>query len=302
MAEPRSRVPQTMMMFVITCLAAVTAGTTGAEQEFERIAVIGASASAGFGVVERITDSDGNESVEGVGIGDLLLAAGDDLVVLDLSSGGFFMRPLALGGSCVERVEAWSPDLVIAIDFLFWFVYGPGGGADSEAAGTPDPRLLRLEEGLELLSKLETPIVVGEIPDMSGAIGGMLRRAQVPEKATMLAANRRIREWAESRPRTAVVPLFELNERLASGEAFTVGGTTWDPATEAFELILPDRLHPTLEGLVALLQSAVFEADRIPGMGEHMPELETDRLTLTNRIRRPRGPAEREPAATSAGP
>ncbi|MCH2143942.1 MAG: hypothetical protein MK082_02220 [Phycisphaerales bacterium] len=294
----------TTLALMLACIVTGDARAADEEETFERIAVIGASASAGFGVIEEITLADGSTRIEGVSIGDILVAAEteDDLVVLDLASGGFFMRPLALGSSCVERVRSWEPDLVVAIDFLFWFVYGSAGRTEDMPEGV-HPRLARLEQGLDLLAQLETPLIIGEIPDMSAAIGGMLRRSQVPTRATMDAANRRIHDWAKARPGTAVVPLFELTSNLGSGKSFLVGDTTWNPTEDEIALVLPDKLHPTLEGLIALLQSADFEADRTSGMTGRMPELVLDRASLTERIRRPEGTgAEAEPAATSAAP
>jgi hypothetical protein len=289
----------TRCLLSIACLLMAAATGGDIEPPPTRIAVIGASASAGFGVIEEIGTSDDAVRFKAVSLGDLIITAGRDqeIVVLDLASGSFFTRPERFGTASMKRVESWNPDLVVAIDFLFWFVYG-SSGRTAETRADEDPRLTRLETGLALLAELKVPLIIGEIPDMSAAIGGMLSRAQVPSSATMKAANTRIHEWAAARPGTAVVPLFELTTMLRSGDAFTIGDVRWDPNADGLALILPDKLHPSLDGLVAMLQSAMVEAGRSPDIQERLPKLVLDRETLVDRVRE----VTPTPPATSEAP
>jgi hypothetical protein len=116
-------------------------------------------------------------------------------------------------------------------------------------------RIATLERGLALLERFDArgiPVVVGDIPDMSPAVGRMLSRAQMPEADTIGRANARIREWARERPRVAVMPLARLVEDLRSGTPFTAGRRSWSETTDG-PLIQRDQLHPTFAGTVALL-------------------------------------------------
>jgi hypothetical protein len=256
------------------------------EEPFRKIAVIGASASAGFGVIENIRVSEDKTRLEGVTMSDVLVESGRqcDIVVLDLASGGFFTRPLAFGKSSVQRAVAWKPDLVVGVDFLFWYVYGGRNHADDPEMEKAK-RLEGLEEGLAVLELVKCPLVIGEIPDMSLAIGGMLSKRQVPSLEAMKAVNERIHDWADSHANVAVVPLFDLIESLRNKEAFTIGEHAWPAPTDDEPMMLPDNLHPNLRGLVALIQSIQTEAMNTDGLKERMPTLELDRAILIEGIR-----------------
>jgi hypothetical protein len=269
---------------VLTTRSAANAGNS--DEPFRKIAVIGASASAGFGVVEDIRVSEGKTRLQGVTLSDVLVesARQSDVVVLDLASGGFFMRPLEFGKSSVQRAVAWKPNLVVGVDFLFWYVYGGRNHADDPEMEKAK-RLEGLEKGLAVLELVTCPMIIGEIPDMSLAIGGMLSKRQVPSLEAMKAANGRIHEWAENRSNVAVVPLFELIESLRKSEAFTIGTHAWPPPTDDEPLMLSDNLHPTLLGLVAILQLIQTEAAGTDGLKERMPALELDQAILIKGIR-----------------
>lgn len=262
------------------------------DDKIEKIAVMGASASAGFGIVEEIMISEDSVQLQGVSLGDVLIKAakGQDVVVLDLASGGFFSRPVPFGRASVERANSWNADLVVAIDFLFWFVYGSVDLKDN-ATSAKTLRLKKLDEGLRQLGELNAPLVVGEVPDMSPAVGRMLRKSQMPDIETIKAVNERIRAWAQERPDVGVLPLFGLINTLRSGEAFQIGKHQWHPSEQGFELILSDRLHPSLAGLVALLQAADATAFRIEGVSGRMPELTLDHEALVERVHRGDMPA-----------
>ena len=248
--------------------------------------MIGASASAGFGVVEDIRVSEGKTRLQGVTLSDVLVESGrqSDVVVLDLASGGFFMRPLEYGKSSMQRAVAWKPDLVVGVDFLFWYVYGGRNHADVPEKEKAK-RLEGLEQGLAVLELVECPLIIGEIPDMSLAIGGMLSKRQVPSLEAMKAVNERIHDWADSHADVAVVPLFDLIESLRKKEAFTIGEHAWSAPTDDEPMMLPDNLHPNLRGLVALIQSIHTEATKTDGLKERMPTLELDRAILIEDIR-----------------
>ena len=300
--HPTGRPLKMLLLVGFLLLAGQSAVNGHAEEDpFKRIAVIGASASAGFGVIEEIRVSEDKTRPQGVTLGDLLVESGgpSKLVVLDLASGGFFMRPIAYGESSAKRAVAWKPDLVVAVDFLFWYVYG-GSNHAADAEEEKARRLEGLEKGLAVLELIESPLVIGEIPDMSLAIGGMLSRRQVPSLEAMKVVNERIHEWADSRSQVVVVPLFELIESLRRGEAFMIGPHDWPAPTDDQPLMLPDNLHPTLRGLVALVQSIHTEAVGDEGMKDRMPDLELDQAVLIEGIRN--GEMDEASETTSATP
>ena len=239
---------------------------------FRKIAVIGASASAGFGVITEVRVDEERTQWEGISIGDVLQESGEErLVILDLASGGFFTNPFQIGRSSIDRTNQWEADLAVGIDFLFWYVYGGTGAA------TPDEvmkvRLQDLETGLAELGRLRMPMVIGEIPDMSPAIGGMLTRRQVPSPKTLDAVNTRIRAWAAERDDVALVPLTRITEDLRGDTPFTIGDQIWDPGDADTSLLLPDRLHPTLDGLIALTQAMAEAVRSVPKMADRLSPL-----------------------------
>ncbi|HVQ25080.1 MAG TPA: hypothetical protein VMV01_07880, partial [Planctomycetota bacterium] len=206
----------------------------------ERVVVVGASLAAGFGArctfAEALTASLRAPLHPPLGLGDEL----------------FFTSPLTFGARQIEQAVEAEPTLVVGIDFLFWFGYGTfdarGGSIDDEAE-----RLELLDKGLSLLDELECPLVVGDFPDMSAAVGKMISAAQMPELSTLPLLSKRVREWAAGRERVLVLPISELAAKLASGKEIQVGKYTFPAGTR---LLQRDQLHPTLEGLVAASQLA----------------------------------------------
>ena len=227
----------------------------------ERVVVLGASGSAGFGVSGSMADALRATFVDDPGS------------LRDESSSLFFLDPLANGANAVERARAADPTLVVAADFLFWFAYGLVN-AEGKPLASDEERPALFEKGLALLAEFTCPVVVGDLPDCSRAIGTMLLEAQVPAPATLAALNARLAEWAKERPKVVVLPLAASVERLFAaasparasarrspdGEAapaeLELGGWTY-PAREAAALLFqPDELHPTLEGLALIAHQA----------------------------------------------
>jgi hypothetical protein len=209
-----------------------------------RVVVMGASLSAGFGAERPFVD---------------VLAASLSAPQprpLDLGDELFFTSPISIGTRQVGAALDAEPTLVVAIDFLFWFGYGTmdaqGGAIELESE-----RLALLERGLGLLEELECPLLVGDFPDMSAAVGRMLSPAQMPEKSTLPLLSRRVREWAAAREHTFVLPIAEVAAQLAPSskpaQEIRIGRHTFPPGAR---LLQPDHLHPTLDGLAAVAQLA----------------------------------------------
>jgi hypothetical protein len=243
------------------------------------IGILGASASAGFGVTIVGPAGDG-PGVVGTRLSEIVLAIEDppSIVVRDWSTASFFTRPLEIGPSAVQRCLQNPSDAILAIDFLFWFAYG-----DLDAKGEPiveeSQRDGLFEVGLSLLDSIEVPILVGDLPDVRGASPRMLSRWQVPSVETLERLNTRLRAWAGSKPNVRVFPLGERTRmaledrgppttgphvagpRERIGDSSEVARRTDVPSPA---LVQRDRLHPTFEGLVLMAEAAILAMDGVP--------------------------------------
>ncbi len=277
---------------------------------WSRVHVIGASASAGFGVRPPLPRTN-PERLRPLGLAEVAEAArtGDGRISGDATA-MFFGNPVAVGRAQVAETMAMDPPptIVIASDFLFWFAYG-ARGASGRPIRDESQRLELLDAGLDALAPIVAagiPLVVGDLPDMSEAVGRMLTRAQMPAPTTLDEANARIREWAGRHPRVAVMALSRLVANLRDGRPFEAGRRTWSEASDG-ALIQGDRLHPTLAGTVALLASTEQAAnDRFLGVrrprAPGAPEVfEHDPARVSERIRIRAGSA-RTPGAALAQP
>lgn len=215
--------------------AALAAPAPVAPVMVDRVAVVGASVSAGF-TAPRVAAA---------------ITAAGGAVVADAADLWMFQDPDRNGAAQVAAAVAASPSVVVAIDFLFWFAYQPGDAAT---------RMASLERGLALLDRVAAPLAVGDLADMRGADPRMLGPAAVPPPDELAAMNARIRAWAAARPRTIVLPLAAWTAPLlADGEVELAPGERVSAAT----LLFLDHLHPNPLGLWYLLTrvDAALEAD-----------------------------------------
>ena len=219
-----------------------TLGSIGAAEvapgALERVAVIGASASAGF-----LLPTDLGEAIE-------LLIDCEHEPVLRVASSRFFTDPLRYGENQIRRAQAREPTTVVAIDFLFWFTYG--------FVAREENRARLLERGLEFLDGFECPVLTSTVPDMRGAVGKMLWPGQVPAPETLDQLNLRIADWASQRSNVVLVSLPEWHAQLLSDEPFDVAGKRWPP-TPGAPLLQYDNLHPNVDG-ISLIACKVLES------------------------------------------
>jgi hypothetical protein len=221
----------------------------------DRVAVIGASASRGFG--------------SPLGLADALEVAivGGRATVLDASDSRLFTDPERRGAALVERALGARPTLVVAVDYLFWFGYGFASGEED--------RDRRLERGLRLLERFDCELVLGLLPDMSPAVGRALMARQVPSASHLAALNRRIGDWAAARSKVHLLALDRLMIDLHERRAIEIGDRRV-PAGQA--LLQRDQLHPTPQGL-AVLAALVFDTlGRAPDAGPS-PWLDVEELS-----------------------
>ena len=232
------------------------AAVADARTLWSRVHVIGASASAGFGVRLPAERGRGTRAVPMTMARIAQCAALDGTTVTGEATGFFFADPCGTGKSQVDELLALDPrpTVVFADDFLFWFAYG-AADAERRPIKQESQRLALLERGLAELGRIAEagiPLVVGDLPDMSESVGRMLNRAQMPAAATLADANALIRAWASARRAVAVLPLARLVEDLRAGQPFDAGRRSWSEREDG-PLIQRDRLHPTFAGTVALI-------------------------------------------------
>lgn len=241
---------------------------------FERVVVIGASASEGSLVGLDLGEEEFRFAriiEEAVLTNSSIAYDGADLFL--------FLNAEGTAATTVPPALATAPTLVVAPDFLFWFFYGP--------ARSLEHRYERLETGLDWLEKFSCPVLVGDIPDMRGAEGGMIPVRSFPPAESFARANERIAAWAAEDVDRVLVPLDQHKRDLDSGQAFDVHGFTWDP-DEQGDLLLADELHPNLEGsavLAVMMLGCLAEAQGVVRDGVVMTDPELLAEAVDDRLR-----------------
>lgn len=213
-----------------------------------RMFVIGASASSGFLMNEPF----GGERTPSYRLKyylDAALSAPHE-PVRSTATAMFFTSAEPIARSQIAAAVAAKPTLTVSVDFLFWFCYG--------RLQNQEQRLELLEKGLALLQQLPGTVVVGDLPDASSAIGKILDREEVPSPETLSAANRRIRQWATTRPSVVVLPLSDFMATCKANKAMKLGPAEC-AAGKTREFLQADELHPSQHGAAALALS-VFGA------------------------------------------
>jgi hypothetical protein len=216
---------------------------------WQRVVVIGASASAGFVLSEPF----GGTNTDHCRLSRYLNAAiaAPHAPVKNLASALLFVNPEAFGPLQVQAATNNHPTLVIGVDFLFWFCYGD--------AATDAGRAARFENGLKILDAIHCPLVVGDIPDASSATNtGIISAAQVPDETARRAANERLRQWAARHPQVTVVPLARFMREIKANQAVKLHGVTL-PAGKTRGLLQADQLHPNPQG-AAVLTAGILDA------------------------------------------
>lgn len=224
-----------------------SASSTNTASPLARLVVIGASASAGFTESEPF----GGPITPQYRLSRYLDAAvrARHEPVRNLATTFFFLQPEREGQRQLQLAAQSHPTLLVGLDFLFWFCYGDG---PTDAA-----RLQRFANGLKLLETVSCPLVLGDLPDASGAAERMLGPEQMPGPAALAEANRHLNAWAARRKNVSILPLSKFMRSAAAGGALTVHGRTW-PAGQTRGFLQDDQLHPTASGS-AVLALAVLD-------------------------------------------
>ena len=237
------------------CLATLLTTLTGCVDHLEsvrssllrRVAVTGASVTSGFGLTTPPIEGDlGAYPINMKHIVEGMISVPHEEVAY-FGKLAFFARPDANGEVLIDELIAYDPSLVVAIDFLFWYAYG----STRNATDPVQYRKEKFERGLALLEKIDAPIIIGNLPDMHKAVGGMLSARQVPSVETIAALNMRVGEWAEDKPNVFVVDSHRVVTNLMNDARIQVFGHTWSAGSQS-RLLQPDMLHPTFEGTVGI--------------------------------------------------
>ena len=242
----------------LPCVAGQTgaAGDADAAKAPERIHIIGASVSGGFEDGPLFGASQQGDSVT---LQQLLKRwCGSEVKVTThapMEMWNLFTDPKGIGEKEVDMALRRQPDLVLAVDFPFWFAYGYVRGDEREA------RKALLEVGLAYLSRFEVPVVIGDLPDMTGAATRMLNPRQIPSPEVLEELNARLAAFAAEREHVTLVPLAAIVKQMkVDGIALPLADGPLVTAPGA--MLQEDRLHATRLGMAMLvheLQDALRE-------------------------------------------
>lgn len=195
---------------------------------FERVAVVGASLSAGFGGLAL--SSAFEEAIAG------------EHEVFPIASTFFFRSPNANGKAHIDQAIAAKASVIVAVDLLFWYVY-----QNTSLEGRQD----NLETGLRNLERIKVPLILGDIPDMRTGEPWMLPPAAIPPPEQLLLLNTRVHQWARQRQHVHLVPLAQWSAALASDGDIEVD--VGKPPVPAKSLVNVDGLHPNPKGVRYIL-------------------------------------------------
>lgn len=260
------------LFLLLACASPLTA------QSRPKVTVIGASLSRGMNLGEEAGKRGAEwfvakmpeERKTSIGLGELF-AQLESADVRDRSDLYLFTGPQRRGEIQVEAACGDGADLILALDFLFWFGYWPeeeklpkaeSGSPLLQAYGKSDAELERCLRSLEkqvsgfalvdrLLAETKAPIVIADYPDMFGANPLMLSPHRIPLRRTLDELNRRLHRFAEERPRLVVFPLADYVARSKRGLVALPAGEGRSVAPE--DAIQGDNLHPTRLGTALVL-------------------------------------------------
>jgi hypothetical protein len=228
-----------------------------------RVFTVGASVSAGFGLsAEMATEKD-------VALAVFLEAALTDrgrerVTFVDEGEGWFFNAPYKSGAKLMDAAIEGDADLVVGVDFLFWYAYGNG-------SRTSPRRAKGLEAGLRQLERLKCPLIIGDLPDISHALKGsgpfgapIVNRSMFPSPAERQSMNDTIRAWAQERSDVRVLPLADLMSRYVESKPVQVRDLEWRVSSLG-EALQKDLLHPNARGTAWVAMIIADEISAVPG-------------------------------------
>ena len=253
----------TLLVFLTSLSIAEDKPEAAKESPWKRVVMIGASVTSGFVASEPLGGTNTEMHRLSRYVEAALIAPHDP--VKNLGSPFLFLQPEIVGPQQIEQALKEKPTLIIGVDFLFWFCYGAGK--------TDADRLLRFEKGLKLLEKFDCPLIIGDIPDASAAVNGILRPDQMPNAEAMAAANKRLKEWMAGR-KGAIVPLSQFMRDGVANREIKIGSDTV-PEGKSRALLQKDKLHPTPSGC-SVIALGILEAFQSTRQGDFSKDFRHD--------------------------
>jgi hypothetical protein len=269
-----------------TGIAASAATNVAKASPWQRIVMIGASATAGFTASEPLGGTNTAHYALSRYVDAALKVAHDPVV--NLGNAFFFFQPEAMGQQQVACALTNRPTLVIGLDFPFWFLYGEGD--------TDEARLQRFERGLKLLETVSCPLVIGDIPDATAAAIKILRPDQIPSLKAIAAGNQRLEAWAAGRGQVAIVKLSIFMRQATANRTISIAGH-YLPDGQTRTLLQNDRLHPSPPGC-AVLALAVLDAYQATRPNNNVVEFLRDPKEIFRLALKPLTSKDPEPVAT----
>jgi hypothetical protein len=221
---------------IVSCRTAATptVETKGPALPSDRIAIVGASISAGFG---------------GTAFVDAFREAAKGAAVESWANVMLFRDPIGETRLQLGNAMAFKATTVVALDLLFWHVYN----------------VRNVEPVLAELDKLHASgawIVLGDVPLITTASELFLSKEAIPSQAALDAANAKIAAWAQ-RDRVVLVPLAEWTQPLRTGAEIEIAPGEKIPAASLMAL---DGLHANPLGTWFLLDKLDhFIEAKLPG-------------------------------------
>lgn len=245
----------------------------------QKVVVMGASVSAGFeDPTSRQADGSVNRSFK---LDRVLKKAWPRKLarIYNVANLMMFQVPLKAGQKQVDAAKRVDADLVIGIDFPFWFGYGFATAVAKDVVSKD--RLAIQQKCFAMLDELECPILLGDYPDMRGASTKMLPRYMIPNSVTIAALNKQLYAYAAERKHVHVVSLARFVKRAVNqSQTYSYGeGKLVFPKNY---LLQSDRLHATRLG-VAVLTTHLLAA--VPGILKPTNPLLGHRATLETLVK-----------------
>jgi len=231
-------------VFLVVSILICGCRSQSSAKTLERVAVTGASVTAGWGVQTPPIKGDfGGYPMNLKHIVDAMILTPHEEVAY-FGDPMFFANPVVSGTEIIEKISAYDPTLIIAVDFLFWYAYGNAG------SGGEEDRIKKFNEGLSCLENVKSDLLIGNIPDVHKAIGRVLSASHVPSAETIQKMNRMLNSWVLLHQNVTVLDVYTLYGALLDDAAIKTDTFTW-PAGSQEKLLQKDMLHMTLEGTVA---------------------------------------------------
>jgi hypothetical protein len=212
--------------------------------DFSRVAVVGASVSAGFGSTPFHRIFKGAIEVP--------------TRIHNQSTPMFFISATTIGKRSIRTAVAFRATVVVAVDFLFWYVY---------VRGTTAYRSQRLAQALTLLEQVKAPLFLGDIPHLK-IMPIMVKPEQIPSRQEIAQFNAQVHQWARRRLNVEIIPIAQWSAPLRTGACAPLAPSL--PPVRARKLMNRDGLHPNRIGsryLIRKIAALIYHAypSTLPG-------------------------------------